>query len=404
MRLFNLIVIISLLMFGLTLPAAALTLEGRNTLFSDSDRTVNDVYAGGGGTVDLSGTFNNDLLAAGGTVTIPGKVAGDILVAGGTVKITGNVSGSVRAAGGTIEIDGAVGRNVLVAGGSIILGRNSKVAGEVTVTGGTLTFQGTAGKDFNFWGGSAVINGSIDGSVNLRTGDDCGQDPCITLGPNARIKGNLTYWAAMPADIHASAIIDGSTTRHAVSLPVKTKDIERFFTGLRFWAVFSSLVVGVVLALFLPKVVRQVAEQMTRRPGPAIGFGLLVLFAGPMAFVFLAITLVGIPLALILFGLYLLGLYVAQIFLGYFFGTVIVRALRRSGAPNIDLRRGSVFWATMVGMVALALIFDFLLGASLTGGLPYIGFFGGLLRFALVVWAFGGLILHKWQYVKEHGA
>lgn len=388
----------------LPLIASAATIKGGDSVFFGSqDQAVEDMLMVGGGTVELSGVNNDDVLVGGGTVTVDGEVKGDLIIAGGTVKVSGPVAGSIHTIGGTIDLDGEVGRNILIAGGSVSLGKDSLVRGEVILGGGNATISGTIEKSLNGWVGNILLNGTVNGDVNLHTGDDCGDQVCVVVGPNTKISGNLRYWAAVEADIQTGAVIAGTTTRHPVKMIVPNYDVNNVFTIYRIWILFSSIVVGIVIALFLPRSLRGVAETMVQKWGRSVGFGLLILFATPMAILFLMLTVVGIPLALLLAAGYIIDLYLTQIFLGFFFGWVIVRSLRRGpGAPAET--RWTLLLNVVVGLVALSMVFDFLLGPRFTNGMPIINFLGGVVRFALMVWAFGGLILYKFSVAKSQAA
>jgi hypothetical protein len=386
------------LLVAIPIGTMAVTTRSGNTILQGSDATIDDIYLAGGGTVDISGTFGSDVIVGGGTVTISGKVTGDVLSAGGTVKVTGTVDGNVRIAGGTVELDGVVGRNVVLLGGTAIMGANTDIKGEVIIVGGTLTQAGHLASDLNVWGGSVVLNGSVDGDVSVRTADDCAENACVVIGPNAKLGGNLEYWAAIAADVQPGATVAGTTTHHPVDIQIDRTEIEQFFTGVRWWMLFSAMVVGIVISLFLPKSLRQTADLMVRRPGPAIGFGILFLFGLPIGLLILMATVVGIPLALIIVALYLIAIYVSQVYLGYFFGNVILRSLRKT---EVAETRSMTFLATVVGMLLVALVFDFLLGMQIDAGPSPLSWLGGLVRFAMTVWAFGALLMYKWGYVKE---
>ncbi|MBI4093161.1 MAG: hypothetical protein HY420_04525 [Candidatus Kerfeldbacteria bacterium] len=386
--------------------AAALTINSEQTVIIDSASSIKDVFAGSGGTVDLAGSFADDVFVGGGTVTVSGPVAGDLFVGGGTVKVTGEVKGSVRVAGGTLELDGRVGRNATLFGGTISLGKNADVAGETIIFGGNVTIDGHAGKLIQAWGGSFRLNGSSDSDVRLYTFDDCGRSPCVSVGPNAAIKGNFTYTASQDARIDGQAKISGQIERKEIAISAKEtkKLIRQIFTVGRLWSLFSLLVVGLLIALLLPRTVRQVAATMVKRVGPTVGFGALIFFATPLVLILLALTLIGIPLALILAGLYIVGLYTSQVFLGFFVGDTIIRRFRRT--PPAEGKPLSVLWPTLLGIAVLSVVFDFALGiGGLTEGLGFVGnFIISVIRLFLLLWPFGALVLVKWGYVREKEA
>lgn len=387
----------------LPLTVEALTVGAGQNVFVAKDKTVSGVYVAGGGTLDLSGSFENDVMVGGGTVTISGPVAGDVLVGGGTVKITGEVKGGVRVIGGTVDLDSKVGRNVVLLGGTVTLGGAGDVAGELLVLGGTVTLQGRVAKPVSAWGGSFVVNGQVKGDVFLSTSDDCGSTPCVTIGPNADITGSLTYRAAKNAQIDAAAKISGTVTRQDLAREVAEAQrlFGRFLTFFRLWNLFSLMVVGLLLALMLPRTLMRVAETMVKRSGASIGWGALAFFAAPFAFFILALTVIGIPLMLVLLALYTIGLYVTQVFFGFFIGHALMRRMRKQSEQPPTVQRSLVVLATLSGIVAVSLVLDFLLGAMTGTGNFALAAVTGIIRLFFIVWPFGALLLVKWQRVRE---
>lgn len=391
------IALVMVIVWWLPASVQAMTVTSGRTVFVGHDEVVKEVYAAGGGTIDLAGSFSDDILVGGGTVTVSGPVGGDLLIGGGTVKVTGEVKGSIRVAGGTVDLDAKVGRNVMLLGGTLTIGPAADIAGETMTAGGTLVAAGHIGQSLDSWGGSVLLNGRIDGETRIRTGDDCRTEPCVTLGPNAAIGGNLTYWAAVEAKIDPAAKVSGTTTRYP-GVPESeqvNKLARQFFTLVGLWNLFSLLVVATLVALLLPRTVRNVADVMLQRSGRAVGWGVLVFLAVPFALMLLLFTVIGVPLALILMALYVLSLYAAQVFLGYTVGRWVLDRMR----PTVGSKLAPV-WPTLLGVIVVSLLLDF--------GLPYLGvrvpllaFLLGIFRLLLVLWSFGALLLVKWGYVRE---
>lgn len=402
-RLFLLALIIGMVAF---MPRAifALTVHSGQNVILDSASSTTGVYAAGGGTVDLAGAFDDDVYLGGGTISVSGPVSGDLFIGGGTVKVTGEVKGSVRVAGGTVEVNGKVGGNVMLMGGTLTVGKNADIAGETTLFGGTVVFDGHSAKSINAWLGSLLMNGRADGEVNVYTSDDCGRSPCVAVGPSAVVSGNFTYAASQDAQIDPQAKISGTITRKDIAQQAAEakKFVQEFLTFGRLWNLFSVLVVGLLIALLLPKTVRSIGGTMVNRVGASVGWGALLFFATPLALIVLAVTLIGIPLALILGGLYVLGIYISQIFLGFVVGEALTRRIRRAGPETKPI---AVVWPTLLGIVVVSLIFDFVLGiGGAGGGMLVLSFLLGIVRLFLLLWPFGALVLVKWGYIREKEA
>lgn len=399
----SLVTIVSVLTLTLPLTAAAFTSDARRSVFVDKGTTINGVYMAGGGMLELAGTFTDDVIVGGGTVTVSGPINGDLLVAGGTVKVTGEVKGSIRMVGGTLDLNGKVGRNLIMVGGTLFAGTASDVAGEVLLLGGTATVDGHVGRTLDAWTDMLTLNGKIDGHVKVHfPADDGTNDLRFIVGSTAVIGGDLTYYATLDAEIRSGSTIAGKVTKNAPE-PMTTEAREafdRFFTFARLWNLFSLLVVAALIVLVLPKSLRKTAEIMQQRRGAAFGWGLIIFLASPVAFMILPFTLIGIPLMFILGALYVMALYVSQIFLGFAVGVWLMRLMQRGKDWTLGAKSSAALLPTMLGIVALSLIFDFLLGSDM---LPAgVTFFAGLFRLLLVIWAFGALLLTKAQSLKDH--
>jgi len=380
----------------------ALTLDSGRTTMVGQDAVVEGMYLVGGGTVDLAGTFKNDVYVGGGTVTIRGPVEGDVLVAGGTVKISSEVKGSVRVVGGTLDLDAKVGRNLVMVGGTLTAGSQADVQGHAILLGGTVSYSGHLVGDLDIWAGSVTLDGKIDGSVMVNLGpEDPDVDQRLILGPGTAIAGDLTYYADAEAEIRDGAVVQGKTEKLApTNLPAIGKDFfVKMFAFARLWNLFSVLVVAALFVLMAPKTLRIASDLMLRRKGATLGWGLLVFLAAPITFVVLPFTLIGVPLMLILAAAFMIGMYVSQIALGFTVGAWLLRLIQGTRSWTMSARVRTLI-ATFLGIVAVSVVFDFLL---IAGVVPrVIAVLAGLARFGLTLWSFGGLILSKAAYLKDY--
>ncbi|MFH0828757.1 MAG: polymer-forming cytoskeletal protein [Candidatus Kerfeldbacteria bacterium] len=396
----------TVLLFGLLLllvvPGSVLALTTKSGTDISSTETVKDVYAAGGNSITLTGTYENDVYVAGNTVTVSGPIGGDLFIGGGTASVSGEVKGSIRIAGGTVLLNSKVGKNVVLMGGTLTLGTTSDISGEVLAFGGTVVAGGRVAKDMTVWSGTVTITGMFDGNISVHTSSDEGSSALVTVGDTAVVKGTVTYWATRDASISPNAKISGTVTKNIVTS--KEETIRSFFKGftnlVRLWNLFSLLVVGLVLALLFPKTVRGIAEMMLKRNGASIGWGVLILFASPVAMVFFLVTVIGIPLSLLLLGIFVAGMYLSQVFLGYLVGETVLQRLRRNPAVE-GAKPLSPVWPALLGIVIVWLVTDLLFGylAGLNAGLAFLL---GVIRLFLTLWPFGALVLVKWAYVREY--
>ncbi|NNM33157.1 MAG: polymer-forming cytoskeletal protein, partial [Gemmatimonadetes bacterium] len=315
----------------------------------DSQTRISTVRRGGdvvaaGRSLLLSDSVPGDIMLAGQSLTFDGFAGGSYVGAGADQTVTGEVRGSVRAAGGSIELDAAVGRNVTLAGGSVTVQRGTQIAGNAYLAGGTVSFQGTGSGDVDIRASEAILDGIVEGDVRVEAG-------ALTIGPDARILGELRYRMKPEAQPQVSAQAD---------VAGQLVELEADEGGGLGWLVFKLLALvlaaSAVAALF-PAPLTGTARELERRPIAALGFGILWVLAVPLVIVVTAATIIGIPMALILAAAYAASLYLAPVVPALWIGNEMFR-----GREPDD--RGSAVLLTVVGsaVVAVALL------------LPWIGF------------------------------
>lgn len=364
----------------LTFPLGSLVFGQGNTariqdqpVILPANEIVNHDYYAVGSTVAILGTVNGDVYAAGGTVDIPGTVNGDIMAAGGNVTISGNVTQDIRIAGVNVTISGRVGRNITAAGGTITLTNTSTVAGSLTGFGGQVSLLGPVGKDLMLGAGRVTLNNTVGGDVNASL-------DTLTLSPDAKIQGNLTYQSENKATIAKEASIGGKITYHPtpkVSKAEADKKLAFGVLGIITWfkilSFLSTLLVGYLLMRLLPVYTQHIGKLILTRPWGSLGLGFVSLIVTPILFVILLITVIGIPLAFILLGAFFILMYLAKLFILMTIGKKIV---------NFVLADAGLFWGLLVG----ALIYE------LVTFITPLNFFISLLTYSI---GLGALLIHK---------
>jgi cytoskeletal protein CcmA (bactofilin family) len=334
-----------------------------------------DIYLAGR-SVEVRAQVEGDVVAAGARVLIEDTVRGDVLAAGGAVTVRGTVEDDVRAAGGSVEIAGNVGDDVIAAGGEVLLARTAAVAGRAWLAGGSVTIAGQVGKGVKAAGNSITLTGQIAADVEL-TGET------IEIGPEAVIRGNLTYYSPHEARIDKAAHIAGVITRkelkaHAPSGPSPA--------GTRFGLFATLAVAAIVYYLLLPAFSLQTARAIRAAPWPALGLGLAVLATTPLVIVLLLVTVIGIWLALVLMALYFVLLTAGLLTGALALGDLGLARAHKAETPSRAWRIGSIA-ATFVLLWLLCFI-------------PGIG---AVAVFALLVFGSGALALALWRRYASPG-
>ncbi|WP_232703421.1 bactofilin family protein [Halobacterium wangiae] len=306
-----------------------------------------DERAGGTVVVEEGETVTGGLQATAGTVVVRGTVEGNLEAFAGTVEIaeSGTVTGNLEGAAGNVRIAGTVEGNVEAAGGSFVVAQSGTVGGDVQVGAGSFSLDGT-----------------VDGTVQVGAGS-------ISLGESAAVGGDFLYDGELTRA--EGATIDGEL-RQDSSLGFSTVPRLSWAAGwvLTLYGMLLTLIVGALLLLAFPGTSAAIAESTITSPLRTLGVGFLALLAGPLLFVLLLLSIVGIPLAflwLFVFGLLLL--------LSFVWGEYAV------GAALLSLVNYANRWlALVVGVVVVFLV----------GRVPIVG---GIVEFLVLLLGLGGLAL-----------
>ena len=297
-----------------------------------------------GDVVDVPEAVHGDVMMAGQSVTFSGSAGGSVLAVGAAQVIGGLVSGSVRAAGGNVRLTGRVERNVTVAGADVGVARDAEIALNAYIVGNRVEQLGAVRGHLRVAAREVVLDGPVTGNVDVVAGR-------LTLGPSARIDGDLSYRVREGAvAIDPAARVAGETV--GVTAPGPS---TLFHVLLSAGRLAGFLLVGVVLLLVVPPLVATV-DGLHERPGATLGLGLLWIVAVPVMTFVAAVTVVGIPLAVIACGGYLVALYTAPVVPGLWLGASL---LDRPGGDAMHPAKAFLLGGAILGVAML---------------LPWIGF------------------------------
>jgi cytoskeletal protein CcmA (bactofilin family) len=219
-----------------------------------------------------------DKLVLGGSYTLQSgeSLNGNLVVLGGSVDLqeNSNLNGNVLLAGGSLQVGGKVTGNILATGGSVNLAGSAVVSGDISTLGATLN-----------------------------------------RAPGAQVFGNINNGFSGPAEITVPGAVQvpNAILHTEVNIIVQT---FLFFLRAFLWAALAILVV-----LFLPRHVEQVAQAAVVQPLISAGLGVLTAVILPLVLLLVAITIIGIPVSLLgvlalvvtwAFGIVVLGLEVGK--------------------------------------------------------------------------------------------
>jgi cytoskeletal protein CcmA (bactofilin family) len=161
---------------------------------------------------------------------------------------------------------------------------------------GSATIDGTVTKSVVVLDGPTEISGHVQQDVFVFNG-------AVTVRSGARIDGDLV--TSETPTVEPGATILGQQQRVSTRFDAGAIGVASRFAWWLGYSV-STLVLGLLLLLFAPRVDAAIVRAMREHTGASIGFGALVFFLLPIVAVLMLVIIVALPLGL--FMLLALGL------------------------------------------------------------------------------------------------
>lgn len=355
--------------------------QDNGTIYVAENETVNENYYKAGRSLILDGTFYGDVIVAGENVEINGDVYGDIIAAARTIEVNGEVTGNIRVAAETIKINSAVGKNVNAFGNIVTIGDDAQIGWSALFGAAIFKFDGKVMGNIRGGAGEVTVDGWVDGNTNVAVG----QGGDFTLGPNAKLQGNLDYTAPQKVVMDEEAEVWGET--NYTPLALKDKDKKSAFLGWGYWfgkinALLGLIIVGLIILSLFKNRARKVVDNMIANSGKSMLWGLILLIATPIVAFIIMFTIVGLPLALIVSALYMVALYLTKIFTALAFGFIFWKFLLKK-----DLKDINIMWLLVIGVVIFIILTS----------IPFLGWLIGLVS---AIWALGAMIPLRKKEIK----
>lgn len=293
-----------------------------------ANETIDSTLYSAGQDITIKGTINGDVFCAGQNIQIDATVHGDIICAGQNIIIKGQVNGDVRAAGQSVIVEAKVTRNITIAGQSVLLDSVAKVEGDATLTGASLNIDGTIGRDALLTGDMTTLNGNI--GRNMETYGES-----LVINNAATVGGTLNYTSNNEARIASGAQIAGELTRHVPEKPAAVEGpnaatLWGISIGFYLYILAGMLLLGILLALFLPQAVRRTSRVVFEKFGITLLTGFLAGLVVPSICIALAVTFIGIPLAFMIMIAWMLVGIIALPLAAHFYAKLIFRKLKNT--------------------------------------------------------------------------
>ncbi len=308
------LLIVFYLFMSVTTPLFAATMRANDSVYlPESEKGLTDMYLFGS-TVTADAPVSNDLVAAGKSVTINGPVSGSLMAAAQDLVIRSDVDNTMRVAGSSIIVSGHVTRDLLAAGGTVRVSKEASVSGDLLIAGGDIRVEGPVKGNVRITGGTVFIDTTIGGNVDMAVSD-------VTLGPNAKIAGNLSYTADQKATIQSGATIVGQQKYTYTDQTKRDRPTgaAAIFSGGALYQLTISIIICVLTVTFIPMLVKLTLERAANSPASSAGAGFLTLVFLPLISLFLFFLLwLGVA-SLLLYGLLLvLSMFFGDLLIGWY--------------------------------------------------------------------------------------
>ena len=321
-------------------------------------------YFGAGTNASPGSAVDGDAFIAGAQVDLNKPVNGDALLAGGGVSIAERIGGDLYASGGSVSIDAPVAGNARLAGGHVEITKRGQVSGKTTLVGGRVTVLGKAGRQLTVFGEHVTLDGDIGGNVTIAS-------RTLSIGPNARVSGKLTYRGSMPAQIDPAAVITGGINYLSFDFDDETYQPVARVVGWVGAVAFTVglFLIGMLAIILAPEATAHMSRLGRRRPISSLALGLVTIVCMPIAVVLLMLTIVGIP-----FAFMLLLVWPMILIFGYLAGVMAVSDA--IAGPSADAKGRRIFLLAM-GLGVMLLF----------ARVPFAGWFIGMLLLVMGVGA-----------------
>ena len=280
-----------------------------------------------------------------------------------------------------LTIDRKVEGTLSAAGEVVILTRDAEVKGDTWIAARRVAIEGELEGDLSIRAQEALVNVEVKGDVTFYGLD-------LTLGPDAEISGNVTYYSPSAIRVDRNAKVKGEINGHDVdtareqgpSAEPRTdtrerwrdRHIEEQWSGRGLavpgyhlsagGAVFFGIV-SLILGFAAPAMTARMRDALIMQPIPAFGLGLVWLAGLPVAAIVIAVTIVGLPFAFLLLLLWPLGMIVGLAAMIAAFGEFLAGRIGETG-------RGAL--GRIVGVVLAAAIIWFGISVPFLGALVWL--------------------------------
>lgn len=324
--------------------------------------------------INISKEVLGDIYSAGKSLSVNDNVDGDVIALGEKIDITSDeLKGNIRCGAQTLNINSKNVKNITSFGQNINIGEKT-TAKAVYISAENINFKGSC-KGFYATGNTIIINGKIDGDVNV-TCDE------LIIADNGEITGNIKVYSPKEPIVNSNITMDDIqyTKIENSTNESELKALVGFGTII---SIVTSLVLGIVLYSLFKKFFISSDDLLMKEPLPIVLGGIASFILVPIVSLLLFLTVIALPLGILLLIMYFIVVYLSPVIMGIVLGRLI-------------LKKKNPYLQLLVGILIVRLL-------SL---LPMIGGFvwvvSGMITQGLIVYAFYQSIRYKENRIEVH--
>ena len=340
--------------------AAEIHRGGPNYVLPVGQRTSSDLIVTANYT-RIDGDVNGDLIVFSNSVTVNGHVKGDILGFAQEMRVNGTVDGNLRGAFHSLVLNGSVAKNASVFTQNFDMDEKAAIGGTLIAASSDAELDGHIASDLLSFADSLTIDGALGGDARIRAHQ-------LTIGSEADIKGGVLYTGWRQPDVSPGAKL-ATPVSTTIQRPGPNYSSPRFYWHeVLFWG--AVFVFGLVTLLAAPGFFFDVTNA-SKRIGPSLGWGVIVLIVTPIAAIVACITIVGLLVGIAALLWYVIALFAAQVYVGAWLGETLMGSAVGGGPAAARLAIG-------LGIIRVVSILPFL---------------GPLAQIVAVVWGLGAVVM-----------
>jgi cytoskeletal protein CcmA (bactofilin family) len=349
-----------------TAGAAQLKNGDPNYTLSSGQTIDTDLYVTGQ-RVEIDGEVDGDVIVWSQVCVVNGHVKGDVIAFVQNLRVNGTVDGNIRSFAQSVDVSGTVGRNLMSWSSVTNVEERGSVGGTATFGSNDASLDGKIGGDVVALANSLDVSGSLARNLNVHADH-------FSVTSSAKIDGHVKYEGPRDAQIDPGAKV-GSIEHIFPKRETRYRGAHFYLHHVIMWGV--GFVYGLVVLLLIPGFYADTTNAC-KNYGPSIGFGILFLFATPIAAFIACITIVGLAVGIASVLLWIIAMYTSTIFVAGWLGEAVLGA--KAGMGQAILRLG-------FGLAVLHVL----------RVLPYIGFWTLLFS---IFWGLGAMLLTAYKRLR----